>query len=49
MVLHFWVAGGKGRRLLADIFIGMIPYNQGLQLKWRWGRNTISKDFRVGV
>jgi hypothetical protein len=33
---EFWVADGKGRWILADIFIGMIPYNQGLESKWRW-------------
>ncbi len=32
---EFWVADGKGRWLLADIFIGMIPNNQGLDAKWR--------------
>ncbi len=36
----FCVADGKGLRLAADIFTGMIPYNQGLESKWRWERNA---------
>ncbi len=46
---EFWVADGKGRWLRADIFIGMIPYNPGLESKWRWDRNSISQGYQVGL
>ncbi len=43
----FWVAAGKGRWLLADIFIGMIPNHQGLEATWRWDRKAISNGYQV--
>ncbi len=27
----------------------MIPYNQGLESKWRWDRNAISQGYHVGL
>ena len=46
---QFWVAEGKGRWLLADLFIGMIPHNKGLEGTWRWDRTAISNGYQVGL
>jgi hypothetical protein len=46
---QFWVADGKGRWLLADLFIGMIPNNQGLEATWRWDRTAICNGYQVGL